>query len=107
MARLRRKKPLKNNPMACMRQVIKPIDHEVREDGSVAYTLKPFPKPKKQLYLFVFDTPHGFYEVRAWTINVAHERFWKLFKKAHPQTYKKLLGVGYFKTPLGEPTEDY
>lgn len=107
MARLRRKKPLKNNPMAYKRQFIERLKHEVREDGSVAFTLKPLPKPKKQLYLFVFDTPHGFYEVRAWTISVAMERFWKLFKKAHPQTYKKLLGVGYTTIPLGEPTEDY
>ena len=107
MARLRKKKSLKNDPMAYMRYVIERIEPEVREDGSVAYTLKPLPKPKKQLYLFVFDTPHGFYEVRAWTVSVAQERFWKLFKKAHPQTYKKLLGVGYFMTPLGEPTEDY
>lgn len=107
MARLRKKKPLKNNPMAYMRYVIERIEHEVREDGSVAYTLKPLPKPKKQLYLFVFDTPQGFYEVRAWTVSVAQERFWKLFKKAHPEAYKKLLGVGYYMTPLGEPTEDY
>lgn len=107
MARLRRKKPLKNNPMAYMRQVIERIEHEVKEDGSIAYTLKPLPKPKKQLYLFVFDTPHGFYEVRAWTKSVAQERFWKLFKKAHPRTYKKLLGVWYTLIPLGEPTEDY
>lgn len=57
MERLRKKKPLKNNPMAYMRYVIERIEHEVREDGSVAYTLKPLPKPKKQLYLFVFDTP--------------------------------------------------
>lgn len=107
MARLRKKKSLKNDPMAYMRYVIERIEHEVREDGSVAYTLKPLPKPKKQLYLFDFDTPHGSYEVRAWTVSVAQERFWKLFKKAHPQTYKKILEVGYTKIPLGEPTEEY
>lgn len=104
MARLRKKKSLKNDPMAYLDYI---VEHMEYDEKAGVYVVKPLPKPKKQLYLFVFDTPHGFYEVRAWTISVAQERFWKLFKKAHPQTYKKLLGVGYTLIPLGEPTEDY